>query len=59
MKSVQLLQQAICYMEEHLLEDINYEDVARNAYMSSYNFHRTFSFMAGMLTNISETGACR
>ena len=51
MKSVQLLQQAICYMEEHLLEDINYEDVARNAYMSSYNFHRTFSFMAGMTAN--------
>ena len=51
MKSVQLLQQAICYMEEHLLEDINYEDVARNTYMSSYNFHRTFSFMAGMTAN--------
>ena len=51
MKSVQLLQQAICYMEEHLLVDINYEDVARNAYMSSYNFHRTFSFMAGMTAN--------
>ena len=51
MKSVQLLQQAIWYMEEHLLEDINYEDVARNAYMSSYNFHRTFSFMAGMTAN--------
>lgn len=51
MKSVQLLQQAICYMEDHLLEDINYEDVAKNVYMSSYNFHRTFSFMAGMTAN--------
>lgn len=51
MKSVQLLQQAICYMEEHLLEEINYEDVAKSIYMSSYNFHRTFSFMAGMTAN--------
>lgn len=51
MKSVQLIQQAICYMEEHLLEDINYEDVAKSIYMSSYNFHRTFSFMADMTAN--------
>lgn len=51
MKSIQLLQQAICFIEEHLLEDINYEDVAKSAYMSSYNFHRTFSFMTGMTAN--------
>lgn len=51
MKSIQLLQQAINYMEKHLLEDINYEDVAKSIYMSSYDFHRTFSFMAGMTAN--------
>lgn len=51
MKSAALLQQAICYMEQHLLEDINYEDVAKSIYMSSYNFHRTFSIMAGMTAN--------
>ncbi len=51
MKSLQLLQRAIWYMEEHLLEDINYEDVAKSAYMSSYNFHRTFSVMVGMTAN--------
>lgn len=51
MKSIQLLQQAIYYMEKHLLEDINYEDVAKSIYMSSYDFHRTFSFMAGMTAN--------
>lgn len=51
MKSIQLLQQAIGYMEEHLLEEINYEDVAKSIYMSSYNFHRTFSVMAGMTAN--------
>lgn len=48
MEAIQLLQQAICYMEEHLLESISYEDVAKSAYMSGYNFHRTFSFMVGM-----------
>ena len=51
MKSIQLLQQAINYMEKYLLEDINYEDVAKNVYMSSYDFHRTFSIMAGMTAN--------
>ena len=48
MNSAALLQQAILFMEQHLLEDINYEDVAKSIYMSSYNFHRTFSFMTGM-----------
>lgn len=48
MNSAALLQQAILFMEQHLLEDINYEDAARSIYMSSYNFHRTFSFMTGM-----------
>lgn len=48
----ELLQQAINYMEAHLLEDINYEDVAQSVQMSSYNFHRTFSLMAGMTANV-------
>lgn len=49
--SIQLIQQAIRYMEEHIYEDINYTDVARNIHMSNYNFHRTFSFIAGMTAN--------
>lgn len=49
--SIQLIQQAINYMEEHLYEDICYADVAKSAHMSSYNFHRTFSFIAGMTAN--------
>lgn len=49
--SVQLIQQAICYMEEHILEDISYVEVAQNVHMSSYNFHRTFSFVVGMTAN--------
>lgn len=51
MESIQLLQQAICYMEKHLLEDINYEDAAKSACMSSYHFHRIFTFMTGMTAN--------
>lgn len=38
-------------MEEHIDEDINYADVAKSIHMSSYNFHRTFSFIAGMTAN--------
>nr|WP_312292715.1 AraC family transcriptional regulator [Clostridium chromiireducens] len=45
------LQGAIDYMESHLLEKINYEDVAKEVYMSCYNFHRIFSLMAGMTAN--------
>lgn len=51
MESIWLLQQTICYMEEHLLEDINYEDAAKSAFMSSYNFHRIFKLMTGMTAN--------
>ena len=49
--SIQLIQQAICYMEEHIFEDINYANVARSVHMSCYSFHRTFSFIAGMTAN--------
>lgn len=45
------LQRAIDYMEAHLLDEINYENVADEVNMSSYNFHRTFSIMAGMTIN--------
>lgn len=38
-------------MEEHIYEDIGYEDVAKSVHMSSYNFHRTFSFIVGMTPN--------
>lgn len=45
------MQQAIAYMEAHLLEDINYEDAARHVHISGYEFHRAFSFLAGMTAN--------
>lgn len=51
MEWIRQLQNAVEYMEEHLLEDINYEDAARWVHMSGYNFHRTFSLMSGMTAN--------
>lgn len=49
--SIQLIQQAICYMEEHIFDNISYAEVAKSVHMSSYNFHRTFSFIVGMTAN--------
>jgi len=51
MEWIRQLQSAVEYMEDHLLEDINYEDAARHVYLSGYTFHRTFSLMAGMTAN--------
>lgn len=51
MDFVQSLQSAIDFMEENLLEPINYEDVAKHIYLSSYHFHRTFSLITGITAN--------
>ncbi|MCH5323721.1 MAG: AraC family transcriptional regulator [Eubacterium sp.] len=48
MELTKLLQDAVNYIEAHLNENISYEDVARQVYMSGYSFHRTFSLTAGM-----------
>jgi AraC-type DNA-binding domain-containing proteins len=51
MEWIEALQTAITYMEEHLLEEINYEDVAKQVHTSSYEFHRAFSFVTGLTAN--------
>ncbi|MBE6753639.1 MAG: AraC family transcriptional regulator [Ruminococcaceae bacterium] len=51
MKWIAAIQQAVSYIEEHLLEEINYEDAARQVHISSYEFHRAFSFLTGMTAN--------
>ena len=51
------LQKALQYIESNLLLPITYEDAAREAYMSPYSFHRTFSLMAGM--TVAEYIRCR
>ena len=51
MEWIAAMQQAITYMEVHLMEEINYEDVAKHVHTSSYEFHRAFSFLTGMTAN--------
>ena len=51
MEWIAAVQKAIAYMEEHLMEEINYEDVAEYVHTSSYEFHRAFSFLSGMTAN--------
>ncbi|MDQ0272477.1 AraC family transcriptional regulator [Cytobacillus purgationiresistens] len=42
---LQFIQTAIDYMEEHLLEDLDIEEVAKQAGSSSYHFQRTFALL--------------
>lgn len=51
MEWIAAMHQAISYMEAHLLEQINYEDVAKQIHLSAYEFHRAFSFLTGMTAN--------
>ncbi|OOM82138.1 transposon Tn10 TetD protein [Clostridium puniceum] len=51
MDFIQNLQRAIDYMEENILGEITYEDVAKHIYVSSYYFHRTFSLITGITAN--------
>ena len=51
MEWIAAIQQAITYMEDHLMEEINYEDVAKHVHTSGYEFHRAFSFLTGMTAN--------
>lgn len=48
MEWIERLNHAINYMEEHLTEQVDYEELGRIAGCSSYHFQRMFSYMAGM-----------
>ncbi len=48
MEWIRQLQAALTFIEEHLTEEIGYEEIARHIYMSGHSFHRAFSLMAGM-----------
>ncbi len=41
------IQQAIDYIEDNLTETIDYEEVAKRCYSSSYHFQRVFSILCG------------
>ncbi len=42
------MQKSIDYMEEHILEDMDYEVIAAQSFSSSYHFQRVFSIVFGM-----------
>ena len=44
---IQGIQQAIDYIEEHITEEIDYEEAAKRAYSSSFHFQRVFGIMCG------------
>lgn len=46
--ALHLIQEAINYIEERILDDITYADVASGVGLSGYDFHRMFSFVTGM-----------
>lgn len=45
---IQGIQNAIEYIEEHITEDIDYGEVAKVAYSSSFHFQRVFGIMCGI-----------
>ncbi len=47
MEWIKGIQRAIDYVEMHITEKINYEDIAKEAYSSSFHFQRIFSIICG------------
>ncbi len=47
MDRIKGIQRAIDYTELHLTEEIDYDTVAKQAYLSSFHFQRIFSIMCG------------
>lgn len=41
------LQKAIDYIEEHLTDNINYEEIAKQSFSSNFHFQRVFSILCG------------
>ena len=48
MEWIERLNKAINYMEEHMTEEIDYEQVAKIACCSSYHFQRMFAYLANV-----------
>lgn len=48
MEWIERLNDAISYIEEHLTDNIDYEQLGRIACCSSYHFQRMFTYMAGI-----------
>ncbi|MDR7073448.1 AraC family transcriptional regulator [Fictibacillus barbaricus] len=48
MDSLKKLNEALSYIEENLIGDVDYKEAAKIAYCSEYHFKRMFSFLAGV-----------
>ena len=48
MEWVKRLNESMDYLEEHLTEEIDYEQLGRIACCSAYHFQRMFTYMAGI-----------
>ncbi|RFZ75703.1 AraC family transcriptional regulator [Lacrimispora amygdalina] len=48
MDTLSSMNNALSYIEEHLIEDIDYSKVSKIAYCSEYHFKRMFSFLSGL-----------
>ena len=42
------IQKAIDYIENNILDNLNYDEIAKQIYLSSYHFHRAFSMITGV-----------
>ena len=47
MEWVKGIQRAIDYIEEHLTDELDYEEIAKQSYSSSFHFQRVFSILCG------------
>jgi AraC family transcriptional regulator len=48
MDALERLNQALAYIEEHLIDEIEFEQIERLALCSEYHFRRMFSYLAGI-----------
>ena len=59
MEWIERLNQAVSYIEEHLAEEIRYEELGRTACCSAYHFSGCSGIWQGFrFRNISGAGGC-
>lgn len=46
------IQRALDYVEAHLMESVDYEEAAKQAYSSSFHFQRVFSILCGFTLGV-------
>ena len=45
---IRMINKAIAYIEDHLTERVELEDIAKSVHLSAFHFHRAFSMLTGM-----------